>query len=1561
MMNRCFFLPQNWNANIRSLIGGLTLFYFLFMFPGLVEALQTALVRTSDGDVYQIRFRNKEPRRAGYDLDDFVRDFSIYDQSGRVKLCPGNDDEITWELYAAARLLAKTPRRTPLFDTSPLVKALEQAVTDQDLAPTKIAEKLAVQEVVGHITSGIQDHTFLKSLNVVPKGGPVAVIAIPATWISKLGNIEIRMRKLLYAFWIASVHADTTRVLQEDANQKAAELWDAIERGQIVDIFGGSVKVGRGEVDVSGNISIEIPLRLRLAAQVYQENAERAAEMGADLGKSDNAWFSWLLGLSGIGDVLALVASPVDALRLKNALQDLEASTGNKIARSIRLNVQDLYDSASWDLDWNGFCSPRLKFTAAYTDVYEGNTLTYNVSLNSPPDSVATITISSDNSDATVLPTVLTFTSKDWYTPKVVSVRAAEDTDDINDRVYLSHTSRGYEEGRIYKISFTIVDRKGNSFPESVKTIGPLTLLLGDDFRLDLASYFRDPENAKLNYWAHSEDIDVVTALPDRSGSWITINPWKIGRTTVTAGATDPGGLRVAQTFTVTVTAASVNDAPTASNKISDPTPNSPDTDLPTPDIPETEGPSTPDTPETEVPETPDISTTEVPENPDIPITEVPEPPDIPITEVPENPDIPTTEAPESPEIPITEAPESPDIPTTEAPESPEIPTTEVPENPDISITEVPESPDIPTTEVPENPDISITEAPETPIIPTTEAPETPDIPITEVPETPIIPIIEVPEPPDIPITEVPEPPDIPTTEVPETPEIPITETPESPEIPITEVPENPDIPTTEAPETPDIPTTEVPETPDIPITEVPEPPDIPTTEVPEPPEIPTTEVPETPDIPITEVPEPPEIPTTEVPEPPEIPTTEVPKTPIIPSFNLNFGGGNTRTENICDRTQQVLNAILGAMDIDDCANVESDDLDSITALVLSDTEITALQENDLEGLNSLEDLDLHGNSLSSLSVGLFDGLRALKTLDLKENSLRSLPVDVFDELGSLRRLDLKDNGLIALPVGVFDGLKALESLNLKGNQLTTLPKGIFDNILDTLKSDALSLDDALKTTFNFSTTTQNAAEGDTVRVTVTLGHSLPVAIRVPYTISGTATASDYTNLQPRTELLFLAGETSKEIVFTLLEDTDTTAETVLLKLGELRDVKVRKSDGTRPNAKLSASAFLNPPQQRVHTTTVTTDGRGIPRPMYWTGDNKIYRSKLDGTHVQVLFEGGNPGDIALDVSGGKMYWIDTNMNAILRAKLDGSSVVNLVTDLENPAGIALDISGGKIYWTDTETGKIQRANLNGSGIENLVSGLKQPYRLALDVLRGKMYWTDPRTGKVQRANLNGTSVEDFVIGLRTPIGIALDVSRGKIYWIDSRRNKIQRANLNGSEIENLVTSLYIGDATLTLDISGGKMYWADKQYNKIYRANLNGSRIERLYSGSLPVGIALAIEAGAGVRAAPLAVRSNAASRFLLETALLPNYPNPFNPETWIPYRLATPADVSIAIYTADGKLVRTLDLGNQPVGIYESRSRAAYWDGKNALGEPVASGVYFYTLTAGEFTATRKMLIRK
>ena len=96
-------------------------------------------------------------------------------------------------------------------------------------------------------------------------------------------------------------------------------------------------------------------------------------------------------------------------------------------------------------------------------------------------------------------------------------------------------------------------------------------------------------------------------------------------------------------------------------------------------------------------------------------------------------------------------------------------------------------------------------------------------------------------------------------------------------------------------------------------------------------------------------------------------------------------------------------------------------------------------------------------------------------------------------------------------------------------------------------------------------------------------------------------------------------------------------------------------------------------------------------------------------------------------------------------------------------------------------------------------------------------------------------------------------------------------------------------------------------------------------------------------------------------QTALLPNYPNPFNPETWIPYQLAEAADVTVYIHAMNGVLVRTLRLGYQSAGMYRHQNRAASWNGRNEHGEPVASGVYLYTLTAGNFTTTRKMLIQK
>ena len=96
-------------------------------------------------------------------------------------------------------------------------------------------------------------------------------------------------------------------------------------------------------------------------------------------------------------------------------------------------------------------------------------------------------------------------------------------------------------------------------------------------------------------------------------------------------------------------------------------------------------------------------------------------------------------------------------------------------------------------------------------------------------------------------------------------------------------------------------------------------------------------------------------------------------------------------------------------------------------------------------------------------------------------------------------------------------------------------------------------------------------------------------------------------------------------------------------------------------------------------------------------------------------------------------------------------------------------------------------------------------------------------------------------------------------------------------------------------------------------------------------------------------------------QSLVLQNYPNPFNPETWIPYRLSEAAPVTLSIYDTTGRLVRTLSIGFKPAGFYQGRARAAYWDGRNDVGERVSSGVYFYRLSTPSFHQMKRMVILK
>ena len=171
---------------------------------------------------------------------------------------------------------------------------------------------------------------------------------------------------------------------------------------------------------------------------------------------------------------------------------------------------------------------------------------------------------------------------------------------------------------------------------------------------------------------------------------------------------------------------------------------------------------------------------------------------------------------------------------------------------------------------------------------------------------------------------------------------------------------------------------------------------------------------------------------------------------------------GQAQTVNICDRTPQVRDAILQAIEADDCAAVDSQSLASLTSLYLRGQGITALPAGLFDGLTSLQRLDLGFNRLTTLPAGVFDKLISLQTLNLGGNQFTALPAGVFDKLTSLQDLDFEENQLTTLPAGVFDKLTSLQDLVLDEGQLTTLPAGLFDRLT---RLEFLSLADNKLTT----------------------------------------------------------------------------------------------------------------------------------------------------------------------------------------------------------------------------------------------------------------------------------------------------------------------------------------------------------------------------------------------------------------------------------------------------------------------------------------------------------------
>ena len=611
------------------------------------------------------------------------------------------------------------------------------------------------------------------------------------------------------------------------------------------------------------------------------------------------------------------------------------------------------------------------------------------------------------------------------------------------------------------------------------------------------------------------------------------------------------------------------------------------------------------------------------------------------------------------------------------------------------------------------------------------------------------------------------------------------------------------------------------------------------------------------------------------------------------------------------DRTQQVQNAIVAAVPgVDAAADVTEAHLAAITSLDLNDKNITSLKVGDFDGLTNLTELHLNGNALTSLPSGIFDELKKLKEIYLGGNALTSLPSGIFDELKKLENLTLSSNALTSLPSGIFDELKKLEEIYLSGNALTTLPSGIFDELknldLCYLGNNALTslpsgVFDELKnlTAMSLSTNALTALPSD---IFDGLKNLKKIALD---TNAFTTLPSDLFEELTKLEEIFLGGNALTSLPSGILNGLE---DLKLFYLG--RNGLTTLPSGTFDGLKNLSVIALD-------RNALTSLPSGV-----FDGLTKLTALNLGRNSLTTL-----PSGTFDDLSSLTKLYLDWNK-------------IGLTT---LPSGIFDDLSSlTKLYLDWNEISDV-------SAVEGLRS-LKNLY-------------------------LRGNPISDYTALRRLKAanpGVNIDINLN-----NNPPQFSEGASTTRAIAENTASGTNIGDAVSATDADGHRLTYTlggtDASSFAIVRTSgqlktkaaldfetkIAYTVIVTVYDGNhggdrITVTITVTDAAGAAppVQTPPVLPQT---------TELLSNFPNPFNPETWIPYQLAKPAEVTITIYDVRGRVVRTLPLGNQPAGLYRSRSKAAHWDGRNHLGEKVATGVYFYTLKAGDYMATRKLLIRK
>ena len=589
----------------------------------------------------------------------------------------------------------------------------------------------------------------------------------------------------------------------------------------------------------------------------------------------------------------------------------------------------------------------------------------------------------------------------------------------------------------------------------------------------------------------------------------------------------------------------------------------------------------------------------------------------------------------------------------------------------------------------------------------------------------------------------------------------------------------------------------------------------------------------------------------------------------------------------------------------------------NLTLLNLSDNSISDISP--LAGLNNLAELYLSDNSISDISP--LAGLNNLIWLELHNNSISDL--SPLKGLNNLISLELSDNSIS--DISPLAGLTNLRILGLSGNSISDISPvaGLINLIELSLENNSIS---------DISPLVANAGlgSGDTVSVSENPLNHASINTHIP-ALQSRGVEVYFDALEPATPEYLLSIPAGISLIHVPLKVTEVdgvaqTIESVADLYDALGGAGTVNYLATYDSQTQEWRGYFGASDKGTPADRVLTDDMGIAAGMIFPRT----------THFS-----GNP----LGTNGTSTITLNQGYN-VIGLPLNDSRIMR-VGDL-----FALEGIGGNVHVIIlTDGGEVKAVGRAGDPGDIPITGgqsfILAAQRAAAVTISGDAWANNSETAAAPPVTLKGVEVGDTtpVLGLR---GAVVDQGTG----VNQVGLRVTIKNLStGRAVAAVTAPAEAGYRLTVVDIETG-------QAATIGDTLEISAQSPNPFIGVKPLRYTITAE---DVKRSRIQLPELVAYEIPAETQLLSNYPNPFNPETWIPYRLAEDAFVILTIYDQTGQIVRTLDIGHQTAAVYESRSQAIYWDGRNNVGEQVASGVYFYHLSAGDYSATRKMLILK